>query len=74
MTIEPPDQSGCTDFTELVVDDNVALEGDEAFTIIIDEAPSSMAMVNIVDDDSEFNCSDHCNHIYLTVQWPLQML
>ena len=38
----------CIDFTNLVVDDDIALEGDEAFTIVIG---SSMAMVTIVDDD-----------------------
>lgn len=40
----------------LVVDDNVALEGNEAFTILIGPSvteTSSMAMVNIVDDDGE---------------------
>ena len=38
----------CIDFSNLVVDDNIALEGDEAFTIVIN---SSMAMVTIIDDD-----------------------
>ena len=40
----------------LVVDDNVALEGNEAFTILIGRSVTetlSMAMVNIVDDDGE---------------------
>ena len=41
----------CTNFLDLVVDDNFALEGDEAFIIIVN---SSMAMVTIVDDDGRF--------------------
>ena len=39
---------GCTYFTELIVDDEVAAEGDEEFTIVIG---SSMATVKIIDDD-----------------------
>ena len=39
---------GCTNFSELVVDDDVAAEGDESFTIVVN---SSIAMVTIVDDD-----------------------
>ena len=50
MTVEPPGPSACIDFTDLVVDDSVALEGDEAFTILVGD---SMAMVNIIDDDGE---------------------
>ena len=41
---------GCTNFLDLVVDDDVAVEGDEAFTIVVN---SSMAMVIIVDDDGK---------------------
>ena len=48
--MDPPGPSSCIDFTDLVVDDNVALEGDEAFTIFIGGA---MAMVTIIDDDGE---------------------
>ena len=48
--VEPPGPSACIDFTDLVVDDSVALEGDEAFTILVGD---SMAMVNIIDDDGE---------------------
>ena len=44
--------SGCTNFLELVVDDDVAAEGDELFTIVVG---SSMAMVIIVDDDGMQN-------------------
>ena len=45
------DGSGaCTDFTDLVVDDDIALEGDQNFTILVD---GSMAMVTIIDDDCE---------------------
>ena len=43
-------QTACIDFTDLVVDDTIALEGIEAFTIIVG---SSMAMVTIIDDDGE---------------------
>ena len=50
VTVEPPGPSACIDFTDLVVDDSVALEGDEAFTILVGD---SMAMVNIIDDDGE---------------------
>ena len=39
---------GCTDFSELVIDDNDTLEGDETFTIVVG---SSVANVTIVDDD-----------------------
>ena len=38
----------CINFTKLVVDDDVAVEGDESFAIVIG---SSMAMVTIIDDD-----------------------
>ena len=38
----------CTDFLDLVVDDNSTFEGDEAFTIIVG---SSVATVIIVDDE-----------------------
>ena len=50
MTVDPPGPPACIDFTDLVVDDNVALEGDEAFTILVGDA---MAMVTIIDDDGE---------------------
>ena len=40
--------NACTDFSDLVVDDNIALEGKEAFIIVIN---TSMANVTIVDDD-----------------------
>ena len=43
-------RTACIDFTNLVVNDNIALEGIEAFTIIVE---SSMAMVTIIDDDGE---------------------
>ena len=48
VTVDPPGPSACIDFTDLVLDDNVALEGDEAFTILVGD---SMAMVTIIDDD-----------------------
>ena len=50
MTVAPFSSRGCTDFTDLVVDDDIALEGTQAFTIIVG---SSTAMVNIIDDDGE---------------------
>ena len=40
----------CIDFTDLVVNDNVALEGLEAFTILVG---NSMSMVTVIDDDRE---------------------
>ena len=46
----------CTDFTGLVVDDNIALEGDQSFTISVG---GSTSMVVIVDDDSEFSVSHY---------------
>ena len=42
----------CTDFSDLVVDDDIALEGDQNFTILVD---GSMAMVTIIDDDCKFD-------------------
>ena len=40
----------CIDFTDLVVDDTIALEGLQNFTICVGDSSS---MVVIVDDDSE---------------------
>ena len=51
ITVKAGSSRACIDFSNLVVDDNIALEGVEAFTIVIG---SSMAMVTIVDDDSMF--------------------
>ena len=48
ITVKAGSSKACIDFTNLVVDDNIALEGVEAFTIVIG---SSMTMVTIVDDD-----------------------
>ena len=45
----------CTDFSDLVVDDDIALEGDQNFTILVD---GSMAMVTIIDDDCKFVWTD----------------
>ena len=53
ITIQPPGPVECIDFTGLVIDDLIALEGDEAFAIFID-GTSSMSMVTIRDDDSKF--------------------
>ena len=50
--MNPPGGRTCIDFEDLVVDDNVALEGDEAFAIMI-SGTSAMAMVTILDDDGE---------------------
>ena len=52
ITVEPPGPRACIDFTDLVVNDNIAVEGDEAFQIAI-EGTSSMAMVTIIDDDGK---------------------
>ena len=51
ITIAPTGTESCIDFTDLVVNDNIGLEGNEAFTILIDR---SMAMVTITEDDGEF--------------------
>jgi hypothetical protein len=48
ITIAPTGTESCIDFTDLVVNDNIGLEGNEAFTILID---GSMAMVTITEDD-----------------------
>ena len=40
----------CIDFMELVVDDTIALEGNQSFTICVGD---STAMVTILDDDGE---------------------
>ena len=45
-------RTACIDFTDLVVDDDIALEGNEAFTIKVGR---SNAMVTIIDDDGEPN-------------------
>ena len=49
ITVDPGPVA-CIDFTDLVVDDDIALEGDEAFTISVG---NSTAMVTIIDDDGE---------------------
>jgi len=50
ITVQPPGPRACIDFTDLVVDDTIAVEGNQAFTIIVG---SSMAMVTIIDDDGK---------------------
>ena len=50
--MEPPGPRACIDFTDLVVNDNIAVEGDEAFQIVI-EGTSAIAMVTIIDDDGK---------------------
>ena len=50
IMIPPPGTRVCTDFTNLVVNDNLGLEGDESFTILIGGA---MAMVTITENDRE---------------------
>ena len=52
--MDASEKRGCIDFTLLVVDDNVALEGNETFIITI-ESTSAMAMVNIIDDDGNLS-------------------
>ena len=49
--MNPTSSKACTDFTDLVIDDSIALEGDQTFTILVG---NSMAMVTIVDNDGEF--------------------
>ena len=53
ITVDPPGPTACIDFTDLVVDDDLASEGVEAFTISIREN-GEMAMVVILDDDGKF--------------------
>ena len=43
----------CIDFSDIVVDDDVALEGNENFTIFIQLKGAVFAMVTILDDDGE---------------------
>ena len=50
MTVAASSSRVCIDFTDLVVDDDIALEGTQSFTIVIG---TSTAMVNIIDDDGE---------------------
>ena len=52
-----PGTGTCIDFTDLIVNDNIGLEGDEAFSILIDGTPS-MAMVTITENDREQYFSD----------------
>ena len=54
IAVVPPGPIGCTDFLALVVDDNLALEGNEAFNIMIG-GTGSTAMVTILDDDGRFS-------------------
>ena len=54
ITVNPPGPVACIDFTDLVVDDDIALEGDEAFTISVG---NSTAMVTIIDDDGMYKQS-----------------
>ena len=51
ITVAPPGSKTCIDFTDLVIDDAIALEGDQNFTIIVGE---SVAWVTIIDDDGKF--------------------
>ena len=48
VTVEPPNSRVCTDFMDLVVDDSIALEGNQSFTICVG---NSTAWVTIIDDD-----------------------
>ncbi|CAI8024993.1 Extracellular matrix protein FRAS1, partial [Geodia barretti] len=48
ITVPAGGSMACIDFTGLVVDDNIALEGDQSFTISVG---GSTSMVVIVDDD-----------------------
>ena len=53
ITIQPPGPASYIDFTDLIVNDNLGLEGDEAFALFIIDTPA-MTMVTIIDDDGEF--------------------
>ena len=48
----PPNTRACTNFSELVVDDNIAFDEPQNFTIIVD---NSTAWVQIIDDDSKLH-------------------
>lgn len=48
ITVTPPSSRACIDFTDLVINDDIAVEGNQAFTIVVG---NSMAMVTITDDD-----------------------
>ena len=50
ITIPAPGTGTCIDFTDLIVNDNIGLEGDEAFTIFIN-GTQFMAMVTITEND-----------------------
>ena len=52
ITVVPPNTRACTDFSELVVDDNIAFDEPQNFTIIVD---NSTAWVQIIDDDSKLH-------------------
>ena len=44
----------CIDFSDIVVNDDVALEGNESFTIFIPLKGAVFAMVTVLDDDGEY--------------------
>ena len=64
ITILVPGTGMCIDFTDLLVNDDIALEGDEAFTIFIDGTPS-VAMVTITESDGESNTYTILIHVEL---------
>ena len=51
VTVTPPSSVACIDFTNIVVDDNIALEGEQSFNICVEDSTS---MVVIIDDDGEW--------------------
>lgn len=56
ITVTPPSTELCTDFRDIVVDDNIALEGLQNFTVCVGD---STAWVTIVDDDAPIIESDN---------------
>ena len=50
ITVVPPSTTGCTNFTDVLVDDNIPFEKPQNFTIIVD---NSTAWVQTIDDDSK---------------------
>ena len=64
LTVYSLGSRACTDFTSLIVDDGIGLEGDEAFQVSI-EGYSAMAIITILDDDSMYY--DNANNAFCSL-------